>query len=132
MNTASRYLGTRTSQRWLMRYGKPGAVRRDHRKKTGSMPCNNCGTVRLASGSELASRKSESIKRSVPLSWRERKPPDYGPAYGNRSRERIRQRVEMGAPLNTRQLALLGHSFSRSDRKSTRLNSSHLGISYAV
>jgi len=43
MNTASRSFGTRTSQRWLIRYGKPEAVRRDRRKRTGSMPPKNCG-----------------------------------------------------------------------------------------
>src|SRR5271157_2485603 len=43
MNTASQPLGARTSPSWLIRCGKPEAVRRDLRTKTGSRPLMNCG-----------------------------------------------------------------------------------------
>ena len=64
MNTASRPLGTKTSQRWLIRCGKPEAVRRDHRKKTGSMPRMNCGRAEKIPRSDAHPRGSEPMKRS--------------------------------------------------------------------
>src|ERR1039458_10458446 len=57
------------------------------------------------------------------------------PAVGGRKQVRTRMVVVLPAPLGPRKPTIWPFSTSKemlSDRKSTRLNSSHLGISYAV
>jgi hypothetical protein len=46
MNTASRSSGTRLPQCWLTSYGKPEAVPRDRRRRTGFRLCKTCEPVR--------------------------------------------------------------------------------------
>src|SRR5205814_3153892 len=57
-------------------------------------------------------------------------------ARDDRARRRFllhaRRRLRRGGREVLRLVALRGHGHPRRDRKSTRLNSSHLGISYAV
>ena len=51
MDTASRSLDTAKSLSWRTPYGKPGAVRMDRRKWTGSMPRKNYGPAQFPPGS---------------------------------------------------------------------------------
>ena len=64
MNTGLRPLGMPTSPGWLMNYGKPEAVRRDRRTRTGSTPRRNCGPAEKASRSE---RESPTELKSEPV-----------------------------------------------------------------
>jgi len=75
-STASRCLGTTRSRGWLMNYGKPEAVHRDRRTRTGSTPHTNCGLARRGWGSDSAadqrippaSRLPPSVRLSISAS----------------------------------------------------------------
>ena len=52
-----------TSQPWLMNCGKLEVVQTDHRKKTGSMPQNNCDPASTPADPALGDQQMSEMRR---------------------------------------------------------------------